>query len=118
MFSSSSLEPSNKERWPEDSAGHEMTDQVPVVSPDYTLADTSSFLSHHIKDLEFISYIYVVNDDKKLAGVFSTGTFTSILGKQKLKKFVKDRRLLPSPPLAIEKRQLTQPSKTILKRSR
>ena len=71
MFSSSSLEPSNKERWPEDSAGHEMTDQVPVVSPDYTLADTSSFLSHHIKDLEFISYIYVVDAHKKLTGVFS-----------------------------------------------
>src|SRR3989337_2901437 len=71
MLSSASLEPSNKGRWPEDSAGHEMTDQVPVVSPDDTLANTSSFLSRHIKDLEFISYIYVVNHDKKLAGVFS-----------------------------------------------
>src|SRR3990170_77167 len=71
MFSSSRLEPSNKERWPEDSAGREMTNQVPVVALDDTLANTSSFLSRHIKDLEFISYIYVVNDDKKLAGVFS-----------------------------------------------
>lgn len=57
--------------YPADAAGHLMIDNIPVVSPDWTIKQTEELLLKKIKKYETISYIYAVNKNGKLAGVIS-----------------------------------------------
>lgn len=50
---------------------HKITDSVPVVPPQFSLAATQDYLARYIKNFETIHYIYVVGEEKKLLGVFS-----------------------------------------------
>src|SRR3989344_6114896 len=53
------------------SASHLMTDKVPIIPFSYTLADARALIADHIKDLESINYLYVINEKIKLLGIFS-----------------------------------------------
>lgn len=56
---------------PLDSAGRKMTDKVPIVDSGKTMADVRDILFEHFQEFETINYIYVVNKNHKLVGVFS-----------------------------------------------
>lgn len=74
-----------------------MTDKVPIITPSYTLADTHSFISKHIKQLETIHCIYVVDSDKKLMGVFSIKDLYRFPPETKVEKIYKKSPLLILP---------------------
>jgi len=61
----------NNKRFPNESAGRKMIEQVPLCYLDNTILDVRKILFQKMKDLETINYIYVVNKNKKLIGVFS-----------------------------------------------
>jgi len=60
-----------KTKFPRDSAGRLMVLNIPIVGPDYTIRDVLNLLFKEMKALETINYVYVVNENKKLLGVFS-----------------------------------------------
>lgn len=53
------------------SAGQLISDHVPVISPDITVAEVRQLLSKKIDDFSSIDYFYVVNHRNKLVGVLS-----------------------------------------------
>ena len=53
------------------SAGSLMTTSVPLIRKEQTLGEIRAFLFKKMNGLETINYIYVVDKDKKLIGVFS-----------------------------------------------
>jgi len=48
-----------------------MIREVPTITRSFTIGDTSRFLFEHIKKFKTIDYIYVLDENKKLIGVFS-----------------------------------------------
>ncbi len=66
-----SMEPRESEPLPLRAAGKIMTDRVPVIRENATVAEIESFLLRETKQLETINYIYVVDGDKRLRGVVS-----------------------------------------------
>lgn len=61
----------DQKHWSRKSAGHKMIRDVPMVARSFSIRDTSHFLSERIKSFKTIDYIYVLDDAKKLIGVFS-----------------------------------------------
>lgn len=61
----------NNKRFPSESAGRKMIEQVPLCYLGSTILDVRKMLFKEIKDLETINYIYVVGKNKRLVGVFS-----------------------------------------------
>jgi magnesium transporter len=61
----------NNKKFPNESAGRKMIEQVPLCYLDNTILDVRKILFQKMKELETINYIYVVNKNKKLVGVFS-----------------------------------------------
>jgi len=58
-------------RFSPQTAGSLMTTQVPLARKEQRLEEIQAYLFEKMKGLESINYIYVVNKDKKLIGVFS-----------------------------------------------
>ncbi len=58
-------------KYPEDSAGGIMTTDYVIVNPEMTAAQVTQYLRKEAADLENITYIYVVDDQGHLVGVFS-----------------------------------------------
>ncbi len=69
MHTNSALKPNSA--WPKKSAGYIMTDKVPVIPSSYTLEQCHDYLLKNIRLFDSINYIYSINTDKKLIGVFS-----------------------------------------------
>ena len=61
----------NNKKFPNESAGRKMIEQVPLCYLDNTILDVRKMLLKEMKNLETINYIYVVNKNRKLVGVFS-----------------------------------------------
>ena len=57
--------------FPPESAGRVMTCCVPMVSLEATIADIERLLLQHARDFESINYVYLVDQDGRLAGVVS-----------------------------------------------
>jgi magnesium transporter len=57
--------------WPKDSAGRRMTSAVPTATLSEALKDVLQRITKQSEDLASIDYIYVLDDEKKLAGVLS-----------------------------------------------
>ncbi|MCE5260035.1 MAG: CBS domain-containing protein [Chloroflexi bacterium] len=58
-------------KYPEDSAGGIMTTDYVIVNPEMTAAQVTQYLREEAADIENITYIYVVDDQGHLVGVFS-----------------------------------------------
>ena len=56
---------------PNDSAGRLMSVNVPIVGPNVTIAAVEKYLLTNVKQLESITYVYIVGGNKKLLGVIS-----------------------------------------------
>jgi len=61
----------NQKIYPPDSAGRRMIKEVPLAFPEERIFDVKKMLFEKMKELETINYIYVVDKEKKLVGVFS-----------------------------------------------
>jgi magnesium transporter len=88
----------DKQHWARESAGYKMTNKVPAVTPAYTLADTYSFISKTIRQFDTIDYIYVVDADKKLRGVFSIKDLFRLPRGTKVEKIYKKSPLVTVLP--------------------
>lgn len=62
---------SQARKYPASSAGANMTERVPIVSPDDTIADVRKMLYEKASTFATLSYIYVVDKDGCLIGIFS-----------------------------------------------
>ncbi|MEM0360519.1 MAG: CBS domain-containing protein, partial [Candidatus Diapherotrites archaeon] len=69
MAASNSFPESKK--YPKDTAGANMSTAVPVVGLNDTIGQIKRMLSEKAESFDTISYIYVVDSEKKLAGLFS-----------------------------------------------
>ena len=57
--------------FPPQTAGRLMTSQVPLVLKQQTIKEVQTLFFEKMKEFETINYIYVINEKKKLIGVFS-----------------------------------------------
>ncbi|GAP14492.1 Mg/Co/Ni transporter MgtE [Longilinea arvoryzae] len=57
--------------YPEDSAGGIMTTDFTTVGPDLTAGQTIQYLRENATEMEPIFYVYVIDSEEKLLGVFS-----------------------------------------------
>jgi len=56
---------------PLESAGRRMIKAVPLAYPESSILDIKNMLFREIKEMETINYIYVIDKERKLMGVFS-----------------------------------------------
>ncbi|EKD33207.1 MAG: hypothetical protein ACD_76C00068G0004 [uncultured bacterium] len=63
------------------------TDAVPKVPIDFTVSQTQQYLFKNIKKIQTVSYIYVVDSGKRLAGVFSIKELYRHSGTKKISDF-------------------------------
>jgi len=71
--------------YPEDTAGSKMISEVPVVEEDLTIAEILSEIEKKIKRFETINYIYVLDKEKRLIGVFSIKEAFKVNNMKKVK---------------------------------
>ena len=57
--------------FPPQTAGRLMTSQVPLVLKQQTIREVQNLFFERMKEFETINYVYVINEEKKLIGVFS-----------------------------------------------
>jgi len=79
----------NKTKYPPESAGRNMTESVPLVHLDDTVADVKKQLFEKINTFETINYIYVVTKANKLSGVFSIRKIFGVPDTIKIKEIMK-----------------------------
>jgi magnesium transporter len=58
-------------KYPHDSAGNILTTEIPVFKPTTTVGEIKTSIVDGKQDYESINYIYIVDNDSKLAGVLS-----------------------------------------------
>lgn len=61
----------SKNKFPPDSAGGKMIQNIPLVFAKDSILDVKKILFEKMKELETINYIYVIDEQEKLVGVFS-----------------------------------------------
>lgn len=61
----------NNKKYPNESAGREMIKAVPIIYSEQRILDVKNMLFDKMKELETINYIYVIDKQEKLIGVFS-----------------------------------------------
>ncbi len=61
----------NQKPFPSDTAGSKMISDIPVVAPQMSIDEVLIKIQKEIKKLETINYIYVLDHERKLTGVFS-----------------------------------------------
>jgi len=79
-----------------------MTDQVPVVGIDLNLSQAHSYLSKHAREFETVNYLYAVNGDRKLEGVFSIKDLLALPGETKVKDLCLVQTLVKVHPEASQ----------------
>jgi CBS domain-containing protein len=77
--------------YPEDSAGGIMTTQFAWVEPDLTAEQAIHFLREHAADAETLFYVYVVDRENHLQGVFSLNNLIFASPKAKVAEFMETR---------------------------
>lgn len=77
--------------YPEDSAGGIMTTQFAWVLPDLTAEEALSFLREHAAEAETLFYVYVLDSEKHLQGVFSLNNLVFAPPKSKVTEFMETR---------------------------
>jgi len=83
--------------YPEYTAGRLMTDKFAAVSPQTTAAEVLDYLRQHADTLETVNEIYVLHDDKRLAGVFPIRRALTAPGDQHASEFMTPDPVSVSP---------------------
>lgn len=79
----------DNKRFPIESAGRKMIRAVPLCYPEQRILNVEKMLFEKMKDIETINYIYVVNKEKKLLGVFSIKEIFRRSGEVKVKEVMR-----------------------------
>ncbi len=61
----------DNKKYPNESAGRKMIEAVPLCYAEERILDIKNMLFEKMKELETINYVYVINKENKLLGVFS-----------------------------------------------
>jgi magnesium transporter len=77
--------------YPEDSAGGIMTTQFAWVEPELTAEQALSFLREHAAEAETLFYVYVVDQEKHLQGVFSLNNLIFAPPQARVTEFMETR---------------------------
>jgi len=77
--------------YPEDSAGGIMTTQYAWVEPDLTAEQALNFLREHAAEAETLFYVYVVDQEKHLQGVFSLNNLIFAPPQARVTEFMETR---------------------------
>lgn len=77
--------------YPEDSAGGIMTTQFAWVEPDLTAEQALGFLREHAGEAETLFYVYVVDQEKHLLGVFSLNNLIFASPQAPITEFMETR---------------------------
>lgn len=77
--------------YPEDSAGGIMTTQFAWVEPDLTAEQALIFLREHAAEAETLFYVYVVDQEKHLQGVFSLNNLVFAPPQSRVTEFMETR---------------------------
>ncbi len=78
-------------KFPTESAGGKMIVAVPLSRPEECILDVKKMLFEKMKELETINYIYVVNKEKKMVGVFSIKEVFRRSEKTKIKEIMQKK---------------------------
>src|SRR3989344_6861772 len=79
-----------------------MHTNVPIVKKDQRVRDVSSLLKKESKSFETVDYIYVVDKNQKLVGVFSIKDVFKFSKNTPVKKFMQTQLITVSPKTDIE----------------
>jgi len=93
----------NKIKYPPETAGKIMIENVPLVSPEETILDAKRKLFKEIEKFETINYVYVVEKNRKLLGVLSIKEIFRKPEKTKMKDIMK-RNLIVARPYTDQER--------------
>jgi len=84
-------------KFPIESAGGRMTENVPLAFPEERILDVKKMLFEKMKELETINYIYVVDKEKKLLGVFSIKEVFQKPGETRVKEIMQTKIVRAHP---------------------
>ena len=87
----------NKENYPSDSAGRQMTAKIPLAKPEETLFDVEKRLRERKAEYETINYIYVIDDREILVGVASIKDIFRWPKEKRVKEIMKTKLVTASP---------------------
>ena len=87
----------NKSKYPPESAGRRMIDNVPTAFPEETIFDIKKRLFKEIGGLETINYVYVIGKTRKLVGVFSIKEIFRRPENTKIKEIMKTKIITARP---------------------
>lgn len=90
-------------RFPPESAGRKMITGAPLAFPEQRILDVKKMLFEKMVELETINYIYVINKEKKLLGVFSIKEIFRRPEEAKVKEIM-DRKLIKVRPYTDQER--------------
>lgn len=76
-----------------------MTTRIPVVPLNYTLGETAESLKKDIRKFDSIDYIYVLNSEKKLRGVFSIKALSRRSPNTHVKELIEGQDIATITPL-------------------
>jgi magnesium transporter len=87
----------DKSKYPPESAGRRMIENVPIVQPEETILNIKKRLFKEIGNLETINYVYVVEKSGKLVGVFSIKEIFRRPENTKIKEIMKTKLITARP---------------------
>lgn len=85
------------EKYKKGSAGIHMTSKIPIVNISQTIADARRLIEEKSKQLEIIDYIYVIDNEGKLKGVFSVKDVHAYNPKIKVTRICKTSLITVKP---------------------
>lgn len=88
---------SAQNKYPNESAGRLMIKNVPLASPKENILNVKNMLFQKMKELETINYIYVIDKNRKLAGVFSVKDIFRKAGEIKVKEVMETEIIKVKP---------------------
>jgi len=103
-----------KEKFPKESAGRRMVENVPTCYPEEKILDIRKKLLEKAKEFETLNYIYVVDKEKKLVGVFSIKEVFQRPEKTKVEDLM-ERRIIKVGPYTDQERVVILALKNNLK---
>lgn len=103
-----------KEKFPKETAGRRMVKNVPVCYPEDEISDIKKILLERAGEFETLNYIYVVDQEKRLRGVFSIKEIFQRPGETKIEDLM-ERRIIKVGPYTDQERVVILALKNNLK---
>lgn len=93
----------NQKPFPSDTAGSKMTSDIPVVESQMPIGEVLVEIQKEIRKFEAINYIYIVNRERKLVGVFSLKEIFKAPKTKKIEELMK-KDLVTIKPLTDQEK--------------